>query len=58
MKVWPEPQVPPTRFHDPGHITANAPVRRTVTVKNGTHFMLFEKSRFQLFDAVGAFLKE
>jgi pimeloyl-ACP methyl ester carboxylesterase len=36
----------------------NAAVKRSVTVKNATHFLLFEKPRFELFEAVDAFLKE
>jgi pimeloyl-ACP methyl ester carboxylesterase len=37
---------------------SNAPVKRSVTVKNATHFVLFEKPRFEFFDAIDAFLKE
>lgn len=36
----------------------NAPDKRNVTVKNATHFMLFEKPRFELYEAVDGFLKE
>ena len=36
----------------------NAPTKRSVTLKNATHFVLFEKSRFELFEAIDAFLKE
>jgi pimeloyl-ACP methyl ester carboxylesterase len=36
----------------------NAPVKRSVTVKNATHFVLFEKQRFEFFEAIDAFLKE
>jgi len=36
----------------------NAPVKRSVTVKNATHFLLLEKARFELFEAVDTFLKE
>ena len=36
----------------------NAPVKRSVMVKNATHFLFLEKARFELFDAVNAFLKE
>jgi len=36
----------------------NAPIRRSVTVKNATHFVFFEKPRFEFFDAVDGFLRE
>lgn len=37
---------------------SNAPTKRSVTLKNATHFVLLEKSRFELFGAIDAFLKE
>jgi pimeloyl-ACP methyl ester carboxylesterase len=37
---------------------SNAPSKRSVTLKNATHFVLLEKSRFELFEAIDAFLKE
>jgi alpha-beta hydrolase superfamily lysophospholipase len=36
----------------------NAPSKRSVLIKDATHFVLFEKKRFELFEAVLAFLKE
>lgn len=36
----------------------NAPVKKSVLIKNATHFVLFEKPRFEFFDAIDAFLKE
>ncbi len=37
---------------------SNPPTKRSVPMKNATHFLLFEKPRFELFEAVGTFLKE
>jgi hypothetical protein len=28
----------------------NAPARRSVTIQNATHFVLFEKTRFEFFE--------
>ena len=36
----------------------NAPFKRSVLIKDATHFMLFEKKRSEFFEAVLAFLKE
>ncbi len=36
----------------------NAPVKRNVVIKDATHFVLFEKNRFQFYQAVADFLKE
>ncbi len=36
----------------------NAPVKRSVTLKNASHLLLFEKARFELFEASDTFLKE
>ncbi len=36
----------------------NAPAKRSVVIKNATHFVLFEKPRFEFFDTIEAFLKE
>jgi len=36
----------------------NAPVKRSVLIKDATHFVLFEKKRFEFFEAVLTFLKE
>jgi len=36
----------------------NAAVKRSVTIKNASHLLLFEKARFELFETVVAFLKE
>jgi pimeloyl-ACP methyl ester carboxylesterase len=35
-----------------------APVKKSILVKNATHFMLFEKARFEFFEDVHAFLKD
>jgi pimeloyl-ACP methyl ester carboxylesterase len=37
---------------------ANAPVKKSVLIKDATHFVLFEKSRMQFFNEILAFLKE
>ena len=36
----------------------NAPVKKSVVIKNATHFVLFEKPRFEFFSAINDFLKE
>lgn len=36
----------------------HAPVKRSVLIPDATHFVLFEKSRFQFFDAILKFLNE
>ncbi len=36
----------------------NAPVKKSVLIKNATHFVLFEKPRFEFFEAIDAFLRE
>lgn len=36
---------------------ANAPQKKLVTLPHATHFVLFEKQRFRLYDEVDAFLK-
>lgn len=36
----------------------NAPLKRSVLVNEATHFVLFEKKRFEFFEAILAFLKE
>ncbi len=36
----------------------NAPVKKSVLIRNATHFVLFEKPRFEFFEAIDAFLKE
>ena len=35
----------------------NAPVKKSVLIKNGTHFVLFEKQRFEFFNAIADFIK-
>jgi len=35
----------------------NAPFKKNVLIKNATHFMLFEKTRFEFFNEVNDFLK-
>ena len=35
----------------------NAPVKKSVLIKNATHFVLFEKQRFQFFGEIDNFLK-
>lgn len=37
---------------------SNAPVKRHVLIKDATHFVLFEKKRFEFFDAILKFLAE
>lgn len=37
---------------------SNAPTKRHVLIKDATHFVLFEKPRVELFNAVLGFLKE
>jgi pimeloyl-ACP methyl ester carboxylesterase len=37
---------------------ANAPVKKHVVIKNATHFVLFEKPRFEFFGEIAKFLKE
>src|SRR5712692_4227479 len=36
----------------------NAPSKRSVLINEATHFVLFEKKRFEFFQAIEAFLKE
>jgi alpha-beta hydrolase superfamily lysophospholipase len=36
----------------------NAPVTKSVLIKDATHFVIFEKNRGQLYDEVSKFLKE
>ncbi len=36
----------------------NAPVRKSVLIKDATHFVLFEKQRFEFFGEIDRFLKE
>ena len=36
----------------------NAPAKRSVLIKNATHFVLFEKPRMEFFNEVLKFLKE
>jgi pimeloyl-ACP methyl ester carboxylesterase len=36
----------------------NAPVKKSVLIRNATHFVLFEKPRFEFFTAIVDFLKE
>lgn len=36
----------------------NAPVKKSVVIKNATHFVLLEKPRFEFFNAINDFLKE
>ena len=36
----------------------NAPEKRSVTIPDATHFVIFEKNRFRLYDEVSRFLKE
>jgi pimeloyl-ACP methyl ester carboxylesterase len=36
----------------------NAPSKRSVTIKNATHFVLFEKPRVEFFETIDGFLKE
>lgn len=36
----------------------NAPVKKSVLIKEATHFVLFEKNRFEFFNAILSFLKE
>jgi len=36
----------------------NAPVKKSVLIRNATHFVLFEKPRFEFFDAIYNFLRE
>ncbi|GAA4015506.1 alpha/beta hydrolase [Actimicrobium antarcticum] len=35
----------------------NAPVKKSVLIKNATHFVLFEKPRFEFFEAISDFIK-
>lgn len=35
----------------------NAPVKKSVVIKNATHFVLFEKPRFEFFNAIVDFIK-
>ena len=35
----------------------NAPSKKSVLIKNGTHFVLFEKARFEFFEAILDFIK-
>lgn len=35
----------------------NAPVKKSVLIKEATHFVLFEKKRFEFFNAIHSFLK-
>ena len=37
---------------------SNAPVKKSVLIKNSTHFVLFEKPRFEFFTEIANFLKE
>ena len=37
---------------------SNAPSKRSVTIKNATHFVLFEKPRFEFFETIDGFLRE
>src|SRR5262244_2992211 len=36
----------------------HAPAKKSVLIPNATHFVLFEKPRFQFFEEIGKFLKE
>lgn len=36
----------------------NAPVRKSVLIKNATHFVLFGKPRFEFFNEILNFLRE
>jgi hypothetical protein len=36
----------------------NAPSKRNVLIKDATHFVLFEKPRFEFFNEIHTFLKE
>ncbi len=36
----------------------NAPVKKNVLIRNATHFVLFEKPRFEFFNEIAKFLKE
>jgi pimeloyl-ACP methyl ester carboxylesterase len=36
----------------------HAPVKKSVLIRNATHFVLFEKPRFQFFEEIAKFLKE
>ena len=36
----------------------NAPVKKSVVIRNATHFVLFEKPRFEFFNAILDFLRE
>jgi pimeloyl-ACP methyl ester carboxylesterase len=35
----------------------NAPIKKSVLIKNATHFVLFEKPRFEFFEAIADFIK-
>jgi hypothetical protein len=37
---------------------SNAPVKKQVLIRNATHFVLFEKPRFEFFNEIANFLKE
>ena len=37
---------------------SNAPVKKSVLIRNATHFVLFEKPRFEFFTEIANFLKE
>ena len=37
---------------------ANAPVKKSLVIRNATHFVLFEKPRFEFFNAIHDFLRE
>jgi len=39
-------------------LLVNAPYKRSVTIGEGTHFVLWEKNRGQLFEEVQLFLEE
>ena len=36
----------------------NAPIKKHLTIKDATHFVLFEKPRMQFFDEIAKFLSE
>ena len=36
----------------------NAPAKKSLVIKDATHFVLIEKPRFEFFEAIASFLRE
>lgn len=51
--TWSYPEDRETLMRD----LTNAPVKKSVVIKNATHFVLFEKPRFEFFEAILDFVK-